>query len=55
MVNIISKKCIKCKLSYVNRKYNNHGVFCFVNLFPNDPKSVKARSSKELKVVLHIK
>ena len=37
-----------------NRKYNNHCAFCFVNLFPNDPKSIKAKSSKELEVVIHI-
>jgi hypothetical protein len=36
-----------------NRKYDGFCAICFISLFPNDPKSIKARCSKELKVVLH--
>ena len=54
MINIKDKKCISCNLSSANRKYNNHCAFCFINLFPNDPKGIRARCSKELKVVIHI-
>ena len=53
MVNIRNKRCINCNLSRAYKTYN-HCAFCFINLFPNDPKASKARSSKELKVVIHI-
>ena len=43
-----------CNLPQANRKYNKHCTFCFITLFPNDPKSFKARTSKELKVVIRI-
>ena len=49
MVYIISKKCISCILSLANKIYNTHCAFCFVNLFPNDTKSLEAKTSKELK------
>ena len=48
------KKCISCNLTKANRKYNIHNAFCLFNLFPNDPKSIKAKSSKELKTVIQI-
>ena len=53
MVDITHKKCINCNLSS-KKTYNNHCAFCFINLFPNNPISTKARCSKELKVVIHM-
>ena len=46
MVDVKHKKCISCNLSQAKRKYNNHCAFCFVNLFPNDQKAIKAKTSK---------
>jgi len=32
-----SNLCINCKLSYKNKKYNNHCMRCFIHLFPDQP------------------
>jgi hypothetical protein len=32
-----SSLCINCKLSYKNKKYNNHCLRCFIYLFPDQP------------------
>ena len=45
MINIKDKRCVACNLARADKKYNNHYAFCFVNVFPNDPKSIKARTS----------
>ena len=47
-------KCTNCNLTRGDKKCNSHCGFCFINLFPNDPKSIKARSSKEAQVVINI-
>ena len=46
MINIKDKKCISCNLSQANKEYTNHCAFCFINLFPNEPKSIIARTSR---------
>ena len=46
MVDISHKEYINCNLSRADKKYDKHCAFCFINLFPNDPKSIKAKSSK---------
>jgi len=33
------KLCIRCKLITANRKYDKHCVDCFVNFYPDDPRS----------------
>ena len=40
-----NNKCV----TYGNQKYDGFCTFRFINLFPNDPKSIKLKSSKELK------
>ena len=42
----IKHKCKRCDLTLASRKYNNHCAFCFINPFPNDPKSIEAKGSK---------
>jgi len=54
VIDISHKECINCNLSRADKNYNNHCAFCFINLFPNDLKAIKAKKSKELKVVVHI-
>ena len=49
MVDVSHEKCMSCTLTQANKKYNNHCAFCFINLFPNDQKSIKATCSKEFK------
>ena len=54
MISLEDKRCVSCNLTLANRNYNNPCAFCFINLFPNDPKSIKSRSSEELKVEVRI-
>jgi len=53
MIDINHKPCINCDLTFAHKKNNKHCALCFINSFPNDPKSIKARTSKEFKVVIH--
>jgi hypothetical protein len=32
-----SALCVNCKLSYKNKKYNNHCMRCFIYMFPDQP------------------
>ena len=55
MVDIKNPKCINCTITKANRKYDKHCAFCFINLHPEDPRIIKAKSiSKELQVVIHV-
>ena len=48
-------QCINCKITKANRKYDYYCAFCFINLHPEDPRSIKIKGkSKELQVVIHV-
>ena len=55
MVDVKHLKCISCNLTRATKKYDNFCSFCFINIHPNDPRSIKLKGkSKELKVITHI-
>ena len=44
--------CIVCKLVYANPKYDKHCVDCFVNLYPDDPRSNKSSRLKRCETIV---
>jgi len=56
MVDVKNSKCISGHCSQrANPKYDKYCAFCFVNLFPNDERSIKAvNKSRELTIAIHL-
>jgi len=46
-----SRLCINCKSTIKKTKYGNHCGRCFVNLFPEDPKSISYRNKPKEYIV----